>query len=137
MNRIEEHIKHMFRDIPDGDRKTQIIQEITQDLNDKVRDLMTSGKEEEDAVNKAIVDFGDIDEIKAELGLKSKGKSGRNAALNLGFSIWGSAICIGLFLFINFYYTPDTIWFVYPTFGILWWPLALFFNWQRKRREEN
>lgn len=137
MNKIEVHINHMFRDIPDSDRKNQIMQEITQDLNDKVRDLIASGKEEDDAVNKALVDFGDIDEIKAELVLRPKGKSSRNAALNLGFSICGSIISIGLFTFVNFYYTPRTIWFVYPAFAMLWWPLAMFFNWQRKKREGN
>lgn len=136
MNKIEIHIKHLFRDIPESDRKNQIMQEITQDLNDKVRDLIASGKSEEDAVNKAIVDFGDIDEIKTELGLKAQGGKSKNARLNLGFSIWGSAITIGLFLFINFYYTPHIIWFVYPTFGILWWPITMYFHWLRKKKEE-
>jgi len=139
MSRIEEHINRLFRDIPDSERKQQIMQEITQDLEEKVADLIKQGKAMEDAVNKAIVDFGDIDDIRAELTYTQKDKKSRknrNAALNLGFSIWGAAITIALFIFINFYYTPTIIWFVYPTFGMLWWPVAMFFNWLRKRRED-
>ncbi len=68
---------------------------------------------------------------------KKPGKKSSSAALNLGFSLWGSGLIIALCIFINFYYSPGVIWFIYPTFGVLWWPLALFFHWLRKRREDD
>jgi type VI protein secretion system component VasF len=137
MNKIEAHMTRLFKDIPDSERKKQILQEITQDLEDKVADLMAQGKAEEDAVTKALVDFGDIDDIKAELVTDSKTVKRKSNGLALAFSIWGSALIILLVLFINFYYTPHHIWFVYPTFAVIWWPMSLFFHWLSKKREDD
>lgn len=122
----------MFKDVPESEKKQIIKQEIIENLEEKVFDLMQQGKAEEDAVNKALVEFGDIEEIKKELGVGQPLKKNM-AKINLGFSIWGSALIIALFTFINFYYTPDNIWFVYPTFAVLWWPLSMFFYWLRSR----
>lgn len=131
MKRIEEHVKWLFRDVPESDRKSQLMQEIEQNLEEKVHDLMSQGKSEEDALNKAFVDFGDIDEMKPELMLTTRKKS--DGSLALGFSIWGSALVIALVVFINMYCTPHIIWFVYPTFAVLWWPMSMCFNWLKKR----
>jgi hypothetical protein len=137
---IKDYVEGLFKDIPDSAEKESIKQEIILNLDEKVQDLMESGKDEEDAINKAIIDFGDIDEIKKDL-IKSSGlqfwKNNRqtNYVNNLWFSIWGSILIIGLVLFINFYYSPDSIWFVYPTFVVLWWPLSMFFVWMNHRKK--
>ncbi|WP_019122687.1 permease prefix domain 1-containing protein [Brevibacillus massiliensis] len=130
--RIKQHVDALFKDVPESEKKQIIKQEIIENLEEKVFDLMQQGKAEEDAVNKALVEFGDIEEIKKELGVGQPLKKNM-AKINLGFSIWGSALIIALFTFINFYYTPDNIWFVYPTFAVLWWPLSMFFYWLRSR----
>ncbi|GAB2555311.1 permease prefix domain 1-containing protein [Gracilibacillus alcaliphilus] len=135
MRKITNHVEELFKDIPDSEEKQTIQQEILQNLEEKVYDLMEHGKEEEDAINKAIVEFGHIDEIKNELGVRTpdenswQKKKKEKTKIDLGFSICGSALIIGLMLFINMYYSPDTIWFVYPTFAVLWWPLAMFYRW--------
>lgn len=132
MKKIRTHVEEWFRDIPESEQKQAIQEEITQNLEEKVYDLMRSGKSEEDATNKAIVEFGDISDIKLELGVNNHvpSKSAKQRfALHLGFSIWGSCLIIAFFVFINFYYTPNTIWFVYPTFAVLWWPLVMFYKW--------
>lgn len=134
MEIIYDYVERMLRDVPDSERKQQLIQEITQNLNEKVQDLIRDGKNEEDAVNKAIVEFGDFDEIKAELRVPGDSRPG-SGGFALAFSIWGAGLIIALVVFINMYYTPHVIWFVYPTFGVLWWPLALTFHWLRKRSE--
>ena len=75
--------------------------------------------------------IGDISDIKQELGVKN-GKpvsSRKQYGLHLGFSLWGSGLIVALFIFINVYYTPDDIWFVYPTFAVAWWPLVMFYKW--------
>lgn len=136
MKKIKVYVNELFKDIPESEQKNAVMQEVTQNLEEKVLDLMEQGKEEEDAINKAIVDFGDIDDLKKELGgVKSAlPKPKKNMTkLNLGYSIWGSALIIGLFVFINFYYSPDIIWFVYPTFAVLWWPLTMYFRWLRTK----
>lgn len=137
---IKDYVEGLFRDIPDSEEKENIKQEIILNLEEKVQDLTESGKAEEDAVNKAIVDFGDIEEIKKDLmkasgGIKEPPRKKTNYVNNLWFSIWGSALIIGLVVFINYYYSPHTIWFVYPTFAVLWWPLAMFFTWLNNRKK--
>lgn len=132
MKSIKQHVDELFKGIPESEKKKIIKQEIVANLQEKVYDLMEQGKEEEDAINKAIVEFGDIEEIKQQLGHKLPTRR-NNAKLNLGFSVWGSLMIIALVVFVNFYYTPDVIWFVYPTFAVLWWPLSMVFNWLRLR----
>jgi hypothetical protein len=132
VKKINDHVEELFKEVPYSEEAEAIKQEIVQNLEEKVWDLMEKGKNEEDAINKAIVDFGDIGDLKKELGVKKTEKKDMTK-LNLGFSIWGSSLIIVLFIFINFYYTPHTIWFVYPTFCILWWPLSMYFYWLRKK----
>lgn len=135
MKKIRQHLDHLFKDVPVSDKKDTIKQEIIDNLEEKVHDLMEQGKEEEDAINKALIEFGDvgdIEDIKKEMGIKKPHKKNM-APINLSFAIWSSALIIAMLLFINFYYTPDVIWFVYPTFAVLWWPLSLLYYWLRTR----
>jgi hypothetical protein len=128
---IKDYLEELFGDIPDSVEKENIKQEIMQNLEEKVQDLMKEGKTEEDAINKSIVDFGDMREIRNNLMQAAQPKSRKKDISryknNLWFSVCGSVLLIGLFLFINFYYTPNIIWFVYPTFAVLWWPLGTLF----------
>jgi hypothetical protein len=129
---IKQYVDEWFKDVPKSEKKEVIMQEIEENMEEKVADLIAQGKDEEDAINKTIVEFGDIEEIKKEL-LAGAPKKKDMSKLNLGFSIWGSTLIIALFVFINFYYTPKTIWFVYPTFVVLWWPLTMFYVWLRSK----
>lgn len=130
---IKQYVENLFKDVPKSEDKEVIKQEIIDNLEEKIRDLMEQGKGKEDAIHQAITDFGNIEELKAELRMTQQQLKKNTAKVNLGFSIFGSALIIGLFIFMNFYYTPDTIWFVYPTFAVLWWPLSMCFYWLRNR----
>jgi hypothetical protein len=136
MNEIESHITQLFAGIPESSRKEELKLEITQNLNEKVADLVSAGKTREEAVKKAIDDFGDIEDLKEELESSAKLTKGKRLGLSLAFSIWGSALITALMLFVNFYYTPGNIWFVYPVFAVIWWPMALFFQWYRNKTKE-
>lgn len=129
---IKDYLEELFGDIPDSAEKENIKQEIMQNLEEKVQDLMKGGKTEEDAINKSIVDFGDMQEIRNNLMRAAQPKPTKEDISryknHLWFSICGSVLFIGLILFVNFYYTPNIIWFVYPTFAILWWPLGTLFT---------
>jgi hypothetical protein len=125
MNRIEEYVHKSFREIPESDRKAQLTQDIIQDMEEKVADLIAGGKAEEDAVNKAIIEFGDIGDLKAELAPAAKPFN--KHVLGLVYSIIGSFLIMALVVFVNFYYTPGIIWCVYPIFAVLWWPLTMLF----------
>jgi hypothetical protein len=128
MTKIRAHVEELFKEVPESERKELMMQEIIQNLEEKVIDLIYEGKDEEDATNKAIVEFGDIDDIKKELGTIDSSSKNR-FGLHLGFSLWGSGLIVALVVFINFYYSPHTIWFVYPTFAVAWWPLVMFYKW--------
>src|SRR6476660_29092 len=124
MKKIKQHVERLFQDLPDTEEVIQVKEEIIMNLEEKAQDLMVQGKSEEDAINKTIVDFGDIDEIKAALQTnttQSGFTSRKHPKLNLLYSLWGSGLIIALLIFTNLEYSPTTIWFVYPTFAILWW----------------
>lgn len=129
MNEIETHIYKLFRGIPESLRKQEIMQEVTQNLKEKVSDLMEQGQTEQQAVKTALEDFGDIDDLKQELESSAEVMKKKKVGLSLAFSVWGTNLIVAFFLFLNFYYSPQVIWFVYPTFAILWWPMAMFFHW--------
>ncbi len=134
MKSVKQHVDGLFEQLPDSDRKEQLRNEIILNMQEKVIDLMAAGKSEEDAVNKAIVEFGDIEDIKAEL-MAQQPEVRNTAGLALGFSIWGALLIIGLMLFINLYFSPTVLWSVFPIFAVLWWPLAMFYRWLRKRQK--
>ncbi|GAF12579.1 hypothetical protein JCM19046_2743 [Bacillus sp. JCM 19046] len=139
MKTIRSHVEHLFRNTPQSKQTALLKEEIIENLEEKVYDLIEIGKNEEDAINKAIVDLGDIDDLISEVEFEQHEEKTpptgqqRYPKLNLGFSLWGSALIIALFIFINYYYSPNTIWFVYPTFVVLWWPLAMFYYWRRQK----
>jgi hypothetical protein len=129
MNEIERHLKKLFREIPESKRKNELMQEITQNLNEKVSDLIANGQTNDQAVKKVIDDFGDIDELKKEFEGSTRLAKSKGTGLSLAFSVWGAILITALVLFINFYYTPSVIWFVYPVFAVIWWPMSMFFRW--------
>jgi hypothetical protein len=136
MNRVKYHVNSLFKNIPESERKENIKQEIIENLEEKVKDLMAEGKNEDDAVNKAIVDFGDIEDIKKELTtIHNENGREKKAALNFAFSVCGAILIILLNVFANYSYTPHVIWFIYPTFAVLWWPLAMLYVWFKIRGE--
>ncbi|MFA9381541.1 MAG: hypothetical protein ACERKO_10835, partial [Acetanaerobacterium sp.] len=59
--------------------------------------------------------------------------------VGLAYSVCSFVLIIGLMVFMNLYYTPGTIWFVYPAFAAIWWPLAMFFHRlrQKSRKEDS
>jgi hypothetical protein len=136
LKRLRNHVNKLFKDIPESPRKNIIKQEVLKDLEEKVFDLTWQGKAEEDAKNKAIVELGNIDDLTKELDLTPPPhkKSRRITKLYLESSIWGSILIIALFISINFYYTPNVIWFMYPTFVVLCWPLAMYFKWMKMKK---
>ena len=134
MKRIQQQVDQWFKKVPKSEERESIKQDIVQSLQEKAFELIEQGVDKEQAIEQAIREFGDVREIIAELVDKNHQVKKDLAKINLGFSIWGSVLIIALVIFINIYYTPDVIWFVYPTFVVLWWPLAMFYYWLRVKR---
>jgi len=43
------------------------------------------------------------------------------------FATAGSILTVSMFIFTNIVTTPNEIWAVYPIFGLLWWPLSVYY----------
>lgn len=132
MKKIREYVHGLFKEIPHSQIKKSMEEEIIQNLDEKVQDLIEAGKKEEDAINKAIVDFGDIEDIKKELKEQSS-EENEKLKLKLIFSLWACGLIVALCIFINLYFTPGIIWFIFPAFAIIWWPFILFYRWYENR----
>jgi hypothetical protein len=130
LRRLRNRVNKLFKDVPESPRKSIIKQEALKDLEEKVFDLMGQVKAEEDAQNKAIVEVGNSEDLTQLPHRKSR----RMTKLYLEYSIWGSILIIALFILINFYYAPNVIWFIYPTFAVLCWPLTMYFRWMKMKK---
>lgn len=135
MKTIQEHVDALFEDIPDGERKEALKREVVENLREKVADLMAQGKAEEDAINKAIIEFGDIGDICDEMGIPEAPDpdARRDAGLGFAYSICGTLLLSALFVFLNLYAFKGFPWCAIPIFGVLWWPLSAFFHWKKTK----
>ncbi|CDQ41120.1 MULTISPECIES: hypothetical protein [Virgibacillus] len=43
------------------------------------------------------------------------------------FSLQGATLLCAFFIMVNVFYSPSTIWAIYPIFTILWWPLSMYY----------
>lgn len=142
MKRIKNFVKNTFKDIPKEDREA-LIKSVTVSLIEKVEDLVDGGMDEQSAIDKTVLEFGNIEdyvENRSEITIVKKiSKSLRHYRNDLIFSISGAVIIIGMLVFTNLYYAPGIIWFVIPALAVLWWPLAILYrllNKKENRREE-
>jgi hypothetical protein len=140
MKRINNFVKNTFKDVP-KDKRDEIIASVSEKLIEKVEDLIESGYELDDAINKTVVEFGTmedylLDESKKLKKLKRK-KTIAHYRNDLLFSVFGSLITIGILIFINLYFLQGTLWFVVPSIAILWWPLVLLYRlWNKKESKK-
>jgi len=136
MKRITNFVKNTFKDISKSG-KEEIISKVTEQLIEKVEDLIEKGFDESEAIDKTVMEFGTVEDYFLNFEKQTK-KPRRIKTLthyknDLLFSVVGSVIIIGILLFINLSYTPSHYWFVVPAIAILWWPLAILYNLLNKR----
>ena len=136
MKQIRNFVKLTFKDI-DKEKKEEIIDIVTVSLIEKVEDLVESGLTEKEAIDKTVQEFGTAEDYFNQ-SIKIAKKERRQKTLrhygnDLLFSGVGSAIVIGIILYIDFRYTPNILWSVIPSIAILFWPLAVLYNLLNKR----
>jgi hypothetical protein len=139
MKHIRNFVKNTFKNYPKEERD-QLIQSITEMLIEKVQDLMDKGLSEQEATDKAIMEFGTIEDyedkpkkIKRKLVIDKTIRHYRNDVM---FSAGGSLIIIGILLYIDFTYTPTIRWSLIPSFALLFWPLATIYRLFNKKASE-
>lgn len=136
MKQIKNFVKHTFKDV-DKEKREEIIQLVTESLVEKIEDLIESGLSEKEAIDKTVMEFGTVEDYfnqSIKFAKKQKRqKTIRHYGNDLLFSGVGSAIVIGIILFIDFRYTPYILWSIIPSIAILFWPLAVLYNLLNKR----
>ena len=136
MKRIENFVRNTFKDIPKKN-KAEIIETVIEQLTEKAEDLMDSGLTENEAVDKAVVEFGSMEDyfekVEKEERKEKRWKTIKHYRNDLMFSSVAALIIIGALIFVNLMYAPTVIWFVIPALAVLFWPLAVLYNLLNKR----
>jgi len=137
MKQIRNFVKNTFKNYP-KDERDKLIESITEMLIEKVEDLMDKGLEEQAAIDKALMEFGTIEDyedkpkkMKRKLQVQKTIRHYRNDII---FSVVGSLFIIGMLVFTDLYYTSTSVlWFVVPALAVLWWPLATVYRYLNKK----
>ena len=69
METIKVYLDNMFLNIPDSEQVQKIKSELYDMMEDKYHELISAGKPENEAVGIVISEFGNLEELKEELGL--------------------------------------------------------------------
>lgn len=137
MKRLENFVKNTFKNYQGADRD-QLIESITEMLTEKVEDLEESGLSRQEAIDRAVMEFGTIDDYedkprKVNRKLKRQ-RTIKQYKYDIFFSVGGSLIIIGMLIYIDLQLTPsNVIWFVIPALAVLWWPLATIYRYLLKK----
>jgi len=136
MKKIDNFVRNTFKDLPKNKRE-EIISLVTVTLVEKVEDLVEGGLTEIEAIDKAVVEFGTVEDYFELIEKKEKKerrlKTIRHYRNDLLFSSVAATIIIGALIFINLVYADVVIWFVVPALAVLFWPLAVLYNLLNKR----
>lgn len=86
METIKQYLETMFASLPDTPEVRRAKEELLQMMEDKYNELLAEGKSDNEAVGTVIAEFGNLDEIAEELGIRgvmngdhSTAESGRTA----------------------------------------------------------
>ena len=141
MKRLENFVKNTFKNYPKDDRD-RLIESITEMLTEKVEDLIEKGMTEQEAIDKAVIEFGTLEDYednpkKVARKLKTR-RTIKQYKYDIFFSIGGSLIIIGMLIYIDLQFTAtNVVWFVIPALAVLWWPLATIYRYLLKKEKED
>lgn len=74
METIKVYLDNMFLNIPDSEQVRRVKSELYDMMEDKYHELLNEGKPENEAVGIVISEFGNLEELKEELGLDRQGE---------------------------------------------------------------
>jgi len=82
MDTIKMYIENLFQSLPKTDEVIKAKDELIAMMEDKYNELKIQGKNENEAIGIVISEFGNIDELKEELGIDNNSSSYEGAATN-------------------------------------------------------
>lgn len=136
MKRIKNFVKNTFKNYPKDERE-RLIKSITEMLVEKVEDLVENGLTIDEAIDRTVTEFGDIDDFDDSKKPKKRFriKNLSHYRNDIVFSVFAILIIIGMLAYVNLYFT-DVIWFVIPALALLFWPLSTIYRYLNRRGTE-
>ncbi|MDD4069651.1 MAG: permease prefix domain 1-containing protein [Candidatus Izemoplasmatales bacterium] len=132
MNKIKTFVSKLLKDLFNDEDKKELIEILTTSLEEKVDDLVESGTPLEEAIDKSINEFGDVEDVLQvypELTIKKKMVLKRKN--EFFFSLWGYLIVSGIAIFINFTFLQffdNILWFILILIALLFWPISMLYR---------
>lgn len=159
--RITEYVQKMFSKLPRTKEAIDIKQNILESMEDGYAEYLDKGYSEEDAYNKVVERFGNIDEVKAALGIgqdtqneyfvsqsgdeegyeyeetEDYGKEPRIKKSKLQKSIIAVVmpLSVVIYLIAGLFGAWDPFWLVFPVFGISCGILSVAFDLYNYKRD--
>ncbi len=119
METIKSYLENIFKSLPQTPEVLRIKGDLLNDMESKYHELRQQGKTENEAIGEVIAEFGNIDELLAELEIEQPGKetgkfvslteakkflsasrkAGSLTAFGVGLIIFGVSVMIGMFQF--------------------------------------
>ena len=136
MKRIKNFVKNTFKNYPKEERE-KLIKSITEMLIEKVEDLVENGLSLDEAIDRAVTEFGSIEDYEDSKVVKKKFriKNLSHYRNDVMFSVVAILIIIGMLAYVNLYFT-DVIWFVIPSLALLFWPLSTIYRYLNRKGTE-
>ena len=136
MKRIKNFVKNTFKNYP-KEQRDQLIESITEMLTEKVEDLVENGYSLDDAIDKTVLEFGNIEDYEEPKGQRRRFKIKNLAHYrnDVMFSIVAILIIIGILAYVN-YISTDIMWFVIPSLALLFWPLSTIYRYLNRKGSE-
>lgn len=137
MNNIKRFVSRLLKDFFNEEDKKELIEILTTSMEEKVDDLVEQGQTREEAIEQAINEFGNSQDVleafpEYEKNKKNLVKKRKNQLL---FSFLAYLIISGLSAYINYVWLfPDRLWFIFVSIGLLFWPLVMLYYYLMARR---
>jgi len=78
MESIRTYLDNIFASAPNTEKIARVKAELLANMEDKYRELIAGGASENEAAGKVLNEFGNIDELFAELGITRGADAGEN-----------------------------------------------------------
>ena len=131
MNKIKTFVSKLLKDYFNEEDKKELIEILTTSLEEKVDDLVESGTPLEEAIDKSINEFGDVEDVlEAYPELNKKKLVIKKRKHAFWFSAVGYLLISAIAIYFNFTIElfKDTLWFILVLIAVLFWPITMLFR---------
>jgi VIT1/CCC1 family predicted Fe2+/Mn2+ transporter len=87
MDQIKSYVDAMFEKLPNTKAVAEMKQNILDNMQERYNELLSEGKSENEALGSVISQFGNIEEVKHELGIEDTVQQTNASTRNVGFSV--------------------------------------------------